>query len=312
MTLDSLLDGLLSWRFILLAVFVSMALYAHFRGRTHQRFLREVFGPATLLAPINVPIYLSSAVPSTPFLDIDLIPGLRFLEQHWKELREEVERLYSQGGIRASDSYDDAGFNSFFRHGWKRFYLMWYGEPTPSAKELCPRTLELLAQVPAVKAAMFVRMAPKSRLPVHRDPFAGSLRFHLGLRTPNSEKCRITVDGQTYWWKDGEGVLFDETFLHRAENETDEDRLILFCDVERPLRTRAARAFNHFIGDTLMRAFRTKNVQGEEVGALSKAFAALYPIRVLGKRIKQYNRPLYFTLKYLLVAVVLYSIFFWR
>jgi len=90
-------------------------------------------------------------------------------------------------------------------------------------------------------------MAPKSRLPTHRDPFAGSLRFHLGLRTPNSEKCRITVDGQTYWWKDGEGVLFDETFLHRAENETDEDRLILFCDVERPLRTRAARAFNHFI-----------------------------------------------------------------
>jgi beta-hydroxylase len=156
---------------------------------------------------------------------------------------------------------------------------------------------------------MFVRMAPKSRLPTHRDPFAGSLRFHLGLRTPNSEKCRITVDGQTYWWKDGEGVLFDETFLHRAENETDEDRLILFCDVERPLRTRAARAFNHFIGDTLMRAFRTKNVQGEEVGALSKTFAALYPIRVLGKRIKQYNRPLYFTLKYLLVAVVLYLIF---
>ncbi len=145
---------------------------------------------------------------------------------------------------------------------------------------------------------MFVRMAPKSRLPVHRDPFAGSLRFHLGLRTPNSEKCRITVDGQTYWWKDGEGVLFDETFLHRAENETDEDRFILFCDVERPLRTRAARAFNHFIGDTLMRAFRTKNVQGEEVGALSRTFAALYPIRVLGKRIKQYNRPLYFTLKY--------------
>jgi beta-hydroxylase len=53
-------------------------------------------------------------------------------------------------------------------------------------------------------------------------------------------------------------------------------------------------------------------VQGEEVGALSKTFAALYPIRVLGKRIKQHNRPLYFTLKYLLVAVVLYLIFFWR
>ncbi len=149
MTLDSLIDVLLSWRFIVLAVFVSTALYAHFRGRTHQRFLREVFGPATLLAPINVPIDLSSAVPSTPFLNIDLVPGLRFLEQHWKELREEVERLYSQGGIRASDSYDDAGFNSFFRTGWKRFYLKWYDEALPSAQALCPKTVELLRSLPS-------------------------------------------------------------------------------------------------------------------------------------------------------------------
>jgi beta-hydroxylase len=258
MDFESLFGSVVSLRVIALALFVAMALYAHLRGRTHQRFLREVFGPATLLAPINVPIYLSSAVPSTPYLSLDVIPGLRFLEQHWRELRAEVERLHERGDIRSSETYDDAGFNSFFRHGWKRFYLKWYGEPTPSARALCPRTLELLDQVPAIRAAMFVRMAPRSRLPVHRDPFAGSLRFHLGLKTPNSERCRITVDGQTYWWKDGEGVLFDETFLHRAENDTDQDRLILFCDVERPMRTRAARAFNRFIGDTLMHAFRTR------------------------------------------------------
>jgi beta-hydroxylase len=132
----------------------------------------------------------------------------------------------------------------------------------------------------------------------------------LGLKTPNSERCRITVDGQTYWWKDGEGVLFDETFLHRAENDTDQDRLILFCDVERPMRTRAARAFNRFIGDTLMHAFRTRNVPGEEVGVVSRAFGLLYPIRAFGKRVKQRSRPLYLVLKYALVAAVLYLIFF--
>jgi beta-hydroxylase len=187
--------------------------------------------------------------------------------------------------------------------------LKWYGPALPSARALCPRTLELRDQVPAVRAAMFVRMAPKSRLPVHRDPFAGSLRFHLGLATPNSDKCRITVDGQAYWWKDGEGVLFDETFLHKAENETDQDRFILFCDVERPLRLRALRAFNKLVGNTLMWSFRTRNVPGEEVGALNRLFQAIYPIRVLGKRIKKRSRPLYFTLKYALVAAVFYLIF---
>jgi beta-hydroxylase len=309
MSLESILDFVLSWRFALLAVLVAMALYAHLRGRTHLRFFRELFGPATLMAPINVPIYLSSAVPSKPFLDVDVVPGLRFLEEHWKELRAEAEQLYVQGDIRGSEKFDDAGFNSFFRHGWKRFYLKWYGEPPPSAKALCPRTLELLAQVPAVRAAMFVRMAPNSRLPVHRDPFAGSLRFHLGLKTPNSERCRITVDGEPYWWKDGEGVLFDETFLHRAENETDEDRLILFCDVERPLRSRAMAAFNRFVSNTFIRSFRTRNVPNEDIGVVSGIFACVYPIRVLGKRIKQRSRTGYYVLKYALVVGVLWVVF---
>ena len=309
MHLESIVDVVLSARFLVLSAFVSMALYAHTRGRTHLRFFRELFGPATLMAPINVPIYLSSAVPSKPFLDLDLIPGLKFLEQHWQELRDEADRLHGQGAIRGSEVYDDAGFNSFFRRGWKRFYLKWYGEPAPSARELCPRTLELLEQVPAVRAAMFVRMAPQSRLPIHRDPFAGSLRFHLGLRTPNSEKCRITVDGETYWWKDGEGVLFDETFLHRAENETDEDRIILFCDIERPLKLSVLTAFNRLVGSTLMRAARTRNVPGEEVGLVNRLFGLLYPIRVLGKRIKERSKVGYYVLKYALVVAVVLAIF---
>jgi beta-hydroxylase len=310
MSFDAALDFVLSTRFIVLAVLVSMALYAHFRGRTHIRFLREVFGPATLLAPINVPIYLSSAVPSTPFLDVDLIPGLRFLEEHWKELREDAEKLYAEGDIRGAEGFEDAGFNSFFRRGWKRFYLTWYGEPLPSARALCPRTLELLAQVPAVRAALFVRMAPRSQLPVHRDPFAGSLRFHLGLKTPNSEECYISVDGQKYWWKDGEGVLFDETYLHRARNATDEDRLILFCDVERPLRFWPLRTFNRFIARTLMRGLRTRNVPGEEIGFVNKFFSLVYPIRVFGKRVKQRSKVGYYVAKYALVAFVLYLIIF--
>lgn len=310
MSFEAIWDVVLSWRFLIVATLVAMALYAHFRGRTHLKFYREVFGPATLMAPINVPIYLSSAVPSTPFLDLDLIPGLRFLERHWHELRAEALKLHEHGDIRSSEIYDDAGFNSFFRHGWKRFYLKWYGEPVESARVLCPRALELLAQVPEVRAAMFVRMAPHSRLPIHRDPFAGSLRFHLGLKTPNSDKCRITVDGQPYWWKDGEGVLFDETFLHRAENETNEDRIILFCDVERPLRTRAARVFNRLVGEKLMRAFRTRNTPDEDVGFVNKLFGLLYPIRVVGKKLKQRSKPGYYAVKYALVAGALYLIFF--
>ncbi len=41
------------------------------------------------------------------------------------------------------------------------------------------------------------------------------------------------MDGERHSWRDGHGVVFDETYLHWAENRSDKDRLILFCDIER-------------------------------------------------------------------------------
>lgn len=48
------------------------------------------------------------------------------------------------------------------------------------------------------------------------------------------------VDGQVYAWRDGEDVMFDETYVHWVKNETEQTRVILFCDVERPLSNRAS------------------------------------------------------------------------
>ena len=38
-------------------------------------------------------------------------------------------------------------------------------------------------------------------------------------------------------WKDGEGILFDESYKHFVKNETNYNRIILFIDVKRPLHT---------------------------------------------------------------------------
>jgi beta-hydroxylase len=92
------------------------------------------------------------------------------------------------------------------------------------------------------------------------DPYAGSLRYHLGLVTPNADTCKISIDGEPYYWKDGEDVLFDETFIHYAENKSDVTRLILFCDVERPMKVGLMACFNRFMASTLVRASKTQNV----------------------------------------------------
>jgi len=111
--------------------------------------------------------------------------------------------------IKAADNHDDLGFNSFFKYGWKRFYLKWYGTAHPSAAELCPQSVAILKSIPTIKAAMFAELPPGGKLNRHRDPYAGSLRYHLGLVTPNDDACYIEVDGERHSWRDGQGVVFD-------------------------------------------------------------------------------------------------------
>ncbi|BCQ28463.1 hypothetical protein NK8_66520 (plasmid) [Caballeronia sp. NK8] len=72
--------------------------------------------------------------------------------------------------------------------------------------------------------------------------------------TLTDENCAIIVDGERYSWRDGEEVVFDETYLPWAENKTGKNRIILFFDIERPMKYRWAQAFNHSVGGFLMRA----------------------------------------------------------
>ena len=295
------------WKLCLLAGFLASVLYVHWRGRVRLPWLRQLFNHSSLLAPINALLYLFSAVPARPYLDRRQFPELDCFREHWQTIRDEAKALREQGGIRAAIGPTDASFNSFFKEGWTRFYLSWYGPPLPSAERYCPKTVALLRSVPNVRAAMFTVLPAGAKLNRHRDPFAGSLRYHLGLVTPNDARCAIHVDGETYVWQDGEDVLFDETFVHWAENATDKDRIIFFCDVERPLRPRWLAYGNRAISRLLGAATRSSNVEGEALGAINSLYAGVDWLKRQSRRLKHWNRPLYKTLKIALILALLYG-----
>ena len=295
-------------RYWILAIFLGSAAYANLRGRVRFGWLRALTDYTVLLAPLNALLYLFSSVKPRPYLAPAALAGLEALQAEWRVIRDEALGLAEAGHIRAAAGYNDLGFNSFFRTGWSRFYVKWYGEELPSARALCPRTVALCAAVPGIKAAMFASLPPGGRLVRHRDPYAGSLRYHLGLATPNSPGCYIDVDGERYHWKDGEAIVFDETFIHFAENTTSEQRVILFCDVERPLRWRAMTAFNRWFGRAVMTASQTQNVPGERVGALNRLFPHVYRLRLAFKALKQRSRRGYYVLKWSLMAAALFFI----
>jgi beta-hydroxylase len=285
-------------KWFLLGLFFVPALYVHWRGRVRYNVLRQVGDHSTIFAPLNAFMYAFSRVRAKPYLPAAALPELGVLRAHWQQIRDEALALRAAQEIKASDQYNDVGFNSFFRFGWKRFYLKWYDEAHPSARKACPQTTQLLQSIPSVKAAMFAELPAGARLMKHRDPYAGSLRYHLGLVTPNDDGCWIDVDGERYSWRDGEDVVFDETFIHHAKNETAIDRIILFCDVERPMKYRWAQAVNDWFGRHLVRAASSPNEVGDATGGLNRVFKYFYAIRLRGKALKARNKPLYYALKW--------------
>ena len=281
---------------ILLAVsilYLACILVVHYRGRVRHGFWGQVFDHSGLLAPVNVFLYAFSAVPGEPYVAPSRFPQLDALREHAATIREEGLALMAHARLKAPDNKDDAGFNSFAKAGWKRFYLKWYGDAHPSAVRLCPRTTRLLREIPDVNAAMFAMLPPGAVLNPHRDPYAGSLRYHLGLVTPNDDACYIEVDGQPYSWRDGEAVIFDETFIHKAENRTDVERLILFCDIARPMRFGFARSFNQWFGRHVVAAASSPNEAGDRTGLINRLFFLSDRAGQLRRRFKAWNRTAY-------------------
>ena len=71
----------------------------------------------------------------------------------------------------------------------------------------------------------FYFLKPGARLRPHVGTH-GRLAAHLGLVVPEG-CCSLTVGGQKREWREGEVMVFDDTFVHEAVNEGDKPRVVL-------------------------------------------------------------------------------------
>ena len=261
-----------------------------------------------MLAPLNALMVLTSKVTTKPFVPLNELPELQQLQDNWQVFRDEALHLSELQRIKAPDKHDDIGLNSFFKYGWKRFYLKWYDASHPSAAELCPKSVAILKSIPTIKAAMFAELPPGGQLNRHRDPYAGSLRYHLGLVTPNDDACYIDVDGERHSWRDGQGVVFDETYIHEAYNQTTQNRIILFCDVERPSKFAWVVALNRWFSRVVMSAASSPNDTGDQTGAINKLTHWHFVVDEKRKAFKNWNRRVYKLTKYSLIAIIVLGV----
>lgn len=302
--------SLLSMVFIV-AFSVGSVAYVHlWRGNVRYasfgQYLRKSW---PVFAPLNCLMYLSTrSWARRPVLDASYLKNISILRVNWATIRDEALALRSTGAFEAtkqpgSAGYYDVGFRTFYKRGWSKFYLKWYGTTHESARRLCPKTLALLDQVPQIHGAMFSILPPGAELSLHSDPMACSLRYHLALVTPNSERCHINVDGQPCAWYDGQDFVFDETYPHHARNDTDVPRIILLCDVERPMNV--VGRLVHAVYFLIAKATIVPNTPEDERGLFSALFSRVAPWRERSLNLRDRNRPLYKALKLTLNTTLL-------
>jgi ornithine lipid ester-linked acyl 2-hydroxylase len=174
------------------------------------------------------------------FFDPAQFAWTREVEQAWRPMRAELDRV-----LRALDilpgfediQVEQQGLTNDKR--WKVFPLFVYGAWITKTRQRCPATVAALEKIPGLQAAMFSILQAGKELAAHRGPYAGVLRYHLGLKVPQPESsCCISVDGELRSWREGASLVFDDSHEHFAWNRSDEDRVVLFADFTRPLPER--------------------------------------------------------------------------
>jgi beta-hydroxylase len=160
------------------------------------------------------------------------------IESEWKLIRHELDRVLPRTDElpNIQDITPDA--SSITQDaGWKVFLLVAYGIKSKPNIELCPETWRIVQKIPGLKTAMFSVFRPGKRLPPHRGPYNGVLRLHLGLLVPDHDtNLGIRIGSEVCDWKEGSALIFDDAYEHEAWNETEQPRVVLFVDFEKPLR----------------------------------------------------------------------------
>jgi beta-hydroxylase len=179
-----------------------------------------------------------SLVGDAPVLDMKHFPFLKPFPENWQAIRDEVrEILKHREAVPLFQEVSPDQMRISKGANWRTFILFGFGTKLEKNCRQAPLTTKLLEQVPNLQTAWFSILSPGYHIPAHRGVSKGILRAHLGLIIPReAEKCRMRVGDTINVWRPSEIFVFDDTYEHEVWNDTEDERVILLFDFDRPMR----------------------------------------------------------------------------
>jgi aspartyl/asparaginyl beta-hydroxylase (cupin superfamily) len=185
------------------------------------------------------------------------VPSFR---ANWKSILAEYQSYTKDHSIPYHYAINEHVASCDLEHMWQTLYLRAYGVDTDLSQHF-PLTMSLINSCPCT-LAYFSVLKPRAKLAKHVGLYKGVIRYHLGLIIPTDwKKCFINVNGYTLYWGAGADMMFDDTFEHYVENNTDEMRVILFLDIKRDFRNNVVNQIN----DEFLQIIKTNDVLTDTV-----------------------------------------------
>ena len=211
----------------------AFGLISQVQGRPlHYRFAKKQRHRANDL------IAKSSLISNDPVLDPAQFDWAERLSANWETIRDEALAIYRhRDAIPPLREISPDHRRIMKDNSWRSFFLIGYGHRQEENIARAPRTTALVETIPGLNSAFFSILAPGSVIVPHRGVTKAIITAHLGLVVPSEpEKLWMRVADQRIHWREGEWLVFDDTYEHEVRNETDETRIVLLCQIERPLK----------------------------------------------------------------------------
>ena len=176
-------------------------------------------------------------MPQREFYERDEFPWLADIETAIPDMQEELRNVIAETGkfspyVESNPNRPRPNNPLLDDSSWGAYYFWKNGEAQADHLARCPKTVSALetAPIPKIKErspmALYSLLEPDTHIAPHYGLLNTRLICHIPLIL--APDCALRVGSETRPWKEGEALVFDDSFEHEAWNRSDQRRVILF------------------------------------------------------------------------------------
>lgn len=205
-------------------------------------------GPALPMPPLQRPSFLFvPGLPAQPWFEREQFPFLAALEAETDAIRSELLAVLAEDGGELApyvDMPDTAPAAVMWQElnrsvRWTGYHFHRHGERIEAHCRRCPRTAAAIDALPLLRIpdhgpeVLFSVLRPGTHIPPHTGVINGRLIAHLPLIVP-PECGALAAGGSARPWQEGRCLVFDDSFVHEAWNQSNQVRVVLIFDLWNP------------------------------------------------------------------------------